>query len=352
MMYTNIIFKSSNNKTPRWWTLRSLILCIIGATAVLLLPKVQGSIGDRLVAYQECINEYKPTLDMVNYDANLGKNNIIKRYLYRSMREKHVDMCIDKINELYKFYKLQPVKFYGKWTFRKYAGADEPASVIFSFINLIISIYYLIRARAIKHQGRGYKRQYAAIYISMTISWVASCLYHARGLYFLEVIDYCAAALNLMVIMNMIIVRTLRLYDSIYLGKNTANIIRRLIYVVNVHIYIYHVRKLTSRRPFNYKYNLQFNTIIGLISGILLISYSVLNYKKDIISKPAIPLVLMSTVTCLLEVHEFPPLFGLFDAHSLWHLSTGFTIPLFGNLFLADMKSMNNTYVKCRVDSE
>lgn len=315
-----------------------LITCIICIVVAFLPRNAEPSIGDRLVVYRQCLKEYKPTLEMIKYDADLGASNFIKRYVHRTMREEHMNMCIRRIDNTYKYHNLPRVKFYGRWAFRRIAGIDEPASTAFSLFNLILGIYYLIKLKRTSDE-RGYKRNYIAVYIAMINSWTASSIYHARGKYHTEVLDYCAAALYLVTTLDTMITRTLNLKNSEKLGKRTCYIIRKIVHTLAACLYVSHVRKLTSRRPFNYKYNLEFNTAVGLSSVAVIIIWCItVNKAERNISSKLLRLIILTVAIASLEIYEFPPILGLFDAHSLWHLSTAIVYPFISEIFIEDLQ--------------
>ena len=64
------------------------------------------------------------------------------------------------------------------------------------------------------------------------------------------------------------------------------------------------------------------NIGVGLVNSILWLVWCFKNRRKLPHVKNAAIAVLLLNVTVLLELLDFEPIFGIFDSHSLWHLST------------------------------
>ena len=72
-------------------------------------------------------------------------------------------------------------QYYGKWPFWRYAGMQEPASVIFSLANLLLHIWGLGEVRKDIPEEHPMKRYYIRwAYISCN-AWIWSAIFHTRG---------------------------------------------------------------------------------------------------------------------------------------------------------------------------
>ena len=72
-------------------------------------------------------------------------------------------------------------QYYGKWPFWRYAGMQEPASVIFSLANLLLHIWGLGEVRKDIPEEHPMKRYYIRwAYISCN-AWIWSAVFHTRG---------------------------------------------------------------------------------------------------------------------------------------------------------------------------
>ena len=139
---------------------------------------VLASAGDRSQFFQDCI---PICLDHFNDQCEIPP-------LFRLARWTCIDECkyqcmrflTDKaVNE------QQPIlQYYGKWPFVRCAGMQEPASVAFSVLNLIV---HAQGARTVSkrvpqdHPMRSYYLAWA--YISIN-AWFWSSVFHARGFSF------------------------------------------------------------------------------------------------------------------------------------------------------------------------
>ena len=81
--------------------------------------------------------------------------------------------------------KQQPIlQYYGKWPFIRYAGMQEPASVAFSALNLIVHVQgtRIVSKRVPQdHPMRSYYIAWS--YISIN-AWFWSSVFHTRGPFF------------------------------------------------------------------------------------------------------------------------------------------------------------------------
>lgn len=99
--------------------------------------------------------------------------------------------------------------------------------------------------------------------------------------------------------------------------------------------YIGHVSYLTLLPRFDYVYNMAFNVGLGLIHNFMWMLYSLptsmsvihrfpskpKSYRPRFVNKAAL-LIFLTTAGSALELFDFPPWFGVIDAHALWHLAT------------------------------
>jgi hypothetical protein len=74
-------------------------------------------------------------------------------------------------------------QYYGKWPFWRYAGMQEPASVVFSIVNLLMHVLGLDWLRRGVHPAHPMKPFYLTwAYLSIN-AWVWSAVFHTRGAY-------------------------------------------------------------------------------------------------------------------------------------------------------------------------
>jgi hypothetical protein len=78
---------------------------------------------------------------------------------------------------------VQMEQYYGKWPFWRFAGMQEPASVVFSIVNLLMHVLGLDWLRRGVHHAHPMKPFYLTwAYLSIN-AWVWSAVFHTRGAY-------------------------------------------------------------------------------------------------------------------------------------------------------------------------
>lgn len=218
-------------------------------------------------------------------------------------------------------------QYFGKWPFYQLFGIQEPASVIFSIGNFCVHFYYfwilLFSVPSISHyQLKGFMILYSVIGMH---AWIWCTLFHTRNTKVTEMMNYFSAGLLVLYTFYFTLLRVFQIRNgSIIRGLGTLFIC----------LFVAHVGYLIIV-AFNYVYNMYVNIVLGGCHILLWIGWYVmirLQKKEDVVvSRPYAHLVVISCVgvalaMCFLELFDFPPLWRVFDAHSLWHLST---VPLF-----------------------
>lgn len=142
---------------------------------------VLASAGDRSEYFQGCIPN---CLDYLKGQCEIP-------LLFRLARWTCTDeckyLCMRVLTDIAVKEKQPIVQYYGKWPFVRYAGMQEPASVVFSALNLIAHVQ---GARIVSkkvpqdHPMRSYYLAWS--YISIN-AWFWSSVFHARGFYFLNI---------------------------------------------------------------------------------------------------------------------------------------------------------------------
>lgn len=150
-------------------------------------------------------------------------------------------------------------------------------------------------------------------------AWIWSTVFHARDLPITEKLDYFSAGL---LILYSLYFALLRLFHI----RNTAVI--RFLTVIFSLMYLAHVSYL-SFGLFDYGYNMAASVVVGSAQLLLWVGWSVLQYTVYKDKRSYAYLAALSVAgtgaAMALELFDFPPLWRVLDAHSLWHFST---IPL------------------------
>ena len=216
---------------------------------------------------------------------------------------------------------LNPVvQFHGKWPFYRWLGIQEPASVLFSFLNLLAHQDGISKIRNRIPVDYSLKKYYLWFGYVGWASWVFSMIFHTRDYDLTEKLDYYAAGASVFYGMYYTPIRIFRLDSDRPPVKATM---LRLWTIICTALYIGHVSYLTFVH-WNYTYNMAANVAAGVIQNILWSSFSYKTYQK--LKKPwaAWPGMIVAWIILAmsLELLDFPPIGGVIDAHSLWHLGT------------------------------
>lgn len=212
------------------------------------------------------------------------------------------------------------VQYHGKWPFRRILGAQEPCSVVFSALNLVAHRRGLTQIRQSIPADYPLRKYYVAFSIVGMTSWVFSMVFHIRDFDITEKLDYFAAGASVLYGLYYTPIRIFRLDQRTPPVKAT---LLRLWTLTCAALYIGHISYLTLWR-WDYTYNMAANVAAGVVQNILWSTYSVRRYRR--LKKPwaAWPGMIVAWIIMAmsLELLDFPPVKGLLDAHSLWHLGT------------------------------
>lgn len=253
-------------------------------------------------------------------------------------------------------------QFHGKWPFTRVLGMQEIASVVFSLGNLLGNLYGFLKVVAAINQNKSTDRSVsngqltviAFISLIAVFTWLFSAIFHVRDFEITEKLDYYFAGLTVLSGFYGIFSRVFKLYlPRKWLSKAVFTLVCLAAY--SAHIY-------RLETDWLYTYNMQVNISVGVLQYILwgigcfrlFTDYynmeqedtkseniSHLQYIQrgrmlfcDFYSKSPKLYSLYPLNLCFivilgmsLEIFDFPPIFGLFDAHSLWHLVT--IIPIY-----------------------
>lgn len=290
------------------------------------LTAALASTGDRTWIFQKCIWNCQGTQCAgVSDVVYASQQPFYLRWLKWTCADECNYMCMWKAVEAYEMDHSRVPQFYGKWPFVRLFGIQEPASVIFSFLNgMTHIIMLLIFRRRVPSAAPMYIlwHVYAVIAIN---AWFWAVVFHARDFRFTEMMDYVSAVALVMYSMFALCARVLG--ERYKLGVILCG---ALLFT----FYVYHTYYLAVIK-FDYGYNMKVNIAVGLlnVTGWVYWCYQV-KHRQHYVWKAALSVVLVSALV-LLEVWDFPPIFWTFDAHALWHAGTS-PVPILWYSFLID----------------
>lgn len=201
-----------------------------------------------------------------------------------------------------------PVKFFGKWPFRRIAICQEFLSSLYSLLNAVPYAYLFVHKR-FRQSGRRSIKFYA---ILATILWIASAMFHCRDNRATMLFDYFSAFAG--VVGN--------LWLAVYLTVPPDR--RSIVNLLALGLWSSHVGYM-ALIEFNFEWNM---TLAAALAFLANSAWTVWYMTNRYGGRKHRRLVLVATwilvpLFLLMEANDFPPgPLGLADAHSYWHLST------------------------------
>lgn len=196
---------------------------------------------------------------------------------------------------------------------------QEPFSVVFSLLNFLAHDYGMAKLRESIPATYPLRKFYLLFGYFGLASWTFSMIFHTRDFSVTEKLDYFGAGASVMYGLYYTPIRIFRL------DRNTAmnNSVMRAWTGVCVTLYLAHISYLSFWR-FDYTYNMAANVVVGIIQNLMWSWFSIARYQKSKKLWAAWPGLCVAWIILAmsLELFDFPPWYGMVDAHSLWHLGT------------------------------
>lgn len=301
------------------------LVALCGAIVFFLcLDEASGSRGDRDPTFLRCVEGCKLT--------GCAGSNACKTVCNRSEEDaplflrllrwdcdadcKYHCMRITNDERVQEWGRQYTWKYYGKWPFLRFMGMQEPASVLFSILHFGLQTFLLSKywklVQFAKRQDPKSRYPYSWLWILEGVislnTWMWSVVFHSRDTMLTEKLDYLSAILVIYfglyrTLIRVFEMKSVRAAAAVGLAVSCLYIIH-IYYLLRVH--------------FDYGLNIVICTINGILQLSLLLGwafYTGHNQRNTLLAA-----TLLLYVATLLEIFDFPPLFEVFDAHSLWHL--------------------------------
>lgn len=212
---------------------------------------------------------------------------------------------------------------------------QEPFSVLCSVGNLWAH-YHGLHKRVLTTMPASYplRPYYVALARIGMASWFFSSVFHTRDFPLTEKLDYLGAGASVMYGLYYTVVRVFRLHDRHAAGRprhptspSSSSSASRLALpawtALCLALYAAHAGYLLLVR-WDYGYNMAANVACGVAQHALWARFSWRRYRDTRRAWAAWPAAVVAWVVAAmsLELLDFPPLWGVFDAHGLWHLGT------------------------------
>ncbi|XP_012275338.1 post-GPI attachment to proteins factor 3 isoform X2 [Orussus abietinus] len=282
-----------------------------------------GSNGDTSRYYRQCLSTCKTSSR--ERDIDLAEPGFFTSRTLLSSQDDCKYTCMWDTVNYFTSRGLQVPQFHGKWPFIRMFGLQEPASVLFSVLNFFVS--WKMYGEFRKEVQFDTPMYLVWSYFSLVglHGWLWSSIFHAQDNAFTEAMDYsCAFGIVLTLLCCLLFRLTYKR--------------RKVLFTIicgYVSMLYTHLSHLWSGR-INYGYNMKLNILLGLVTSIMTLVWWYRNYKR----LEHIRLIgwfnVLSVSSTLLEVTDFPPIFWIFDAHSLWHASSAPLIILLYRFIIKD----------------
>ncbi|VDN18707.1 unnamed protein product [Dibothriocephalus latus] len=295
-----------------------------------LVSWTNASIGDQSYVYKECISA------CVSAECNVSVPNASTSSLYTppvlALHERAVVWncedeckynCIWWAVEAFQQDGLPVPQFYGKWPQVRIFGIQEPASALFSLLNLFAQWHTLnLFCENIPWRS---PMSFTWVFFSLVgiNAWFWSTVFHTydtrfteyvTGTCFMKRMDYLSAFGYVLALLSVLIMRIL--YRQPTLIKVVAG---GFIFMC----FAGHAYRLLFTR-FGYDQNMQVNVLFGSLTilGWLFLPRLAFDRVQQEYAKYIQLAVSLIGCASVLEIFDFPAILWLFDAHSLWHGST------------------------------
>uniref|UniRef100_A0A2P2JM16 Post-GPI attachment to proteins factor 3 n=1 Tax=Rhizophora mucronata TaxID=61149 RepID=A0A2P2JM16_RHIMU len=283
---------------------------------------------------QRCFPHCKLSSDRASSDGPwyIQESLYLKWKKWGCQSDCHYYCMVDREKER-EVFGYGPVKYHGKWPFKRVYGIQEPVSVVFSALNLamhfhgwlsfFILLYYKL---PLKKEKKAYY-EYATLWhiyglLSMN-SWFWSSVFHARDVDLTEKLDYSSAVALLGYSLILAILRCFNVRDE----AGRVMVSAPLVAFVTTHILFINVFRLDYVAQL-----LLWATWAG-------VTRHPSRWKLWAV-------VLGGGLAMLLEIYDFPPYRGFVDAHALWHATTIPLTYLWWSFIRDDAKLRTSSLVK------
>uniref|UniRef100_A0AAR5PNF3 Post-GPI attachment to proteins factor 3 n=1 Tax=Dendroctonus ponderosae TaxID=77166 RepID=A0AAR5PNF3_DENPD len=292
--------------------------------ALLLLPLVAeclGSSGDRNPYYRRCLAGCQAS--NCSQDGGQFVTDYRQPGYLRLLRWGCADeceyQCMWSTVEKFQENQLNIPQFYGKWPFRRVLGIQEPASMLFSLLNLFMHLMLLHKFRNEVRAGAPLRWLWLFYGAVCCNAWIWSAVFHSRDLPWTEWLDYVGAFSIILVNCYAMCVRVLPHVLGAVFPKRP-----QLVLLVSLGFLLFFLKHAAylSRGRFDYAYNIMLNINVGALTAIGWLVWSVKCHPKPPYVHSCQLYVIFSGLVLLLELLDSPPWFFVVDYHALWHLAT------------------------------
>ncbi|KAL7605016.1 uncharacterized protein LOC111886158 [Lactuca sativa] len=303
-----------------WITFLLSLSCFLGV--------LHASIGDADPSYRSCLIDCEKigcVGDTCFPHCNFS-SNATSHYLQWKQWDCQSDCryhCMLKKEQERASLGQKPVKYHGKWPFKRVFGIQEPASVAFSALNLAmhfhgwLSFFILLHYKLPMKLDRKPYYDYAGLWhlygLLALNSWFWSVVFHSRDVELTEKLDYFSA---IALLGYSLIISILRSFN-VRLEAARVMVSAPLLAFITTHILYLNNYKL------DYGWNMKVCVTMGVAQLLIWAIWGGITHHPSRIKLWFV--IVSGALAMLLEIYDFPPYEGFIDAHAVWHATT---IPL------------------------
>ena len=271
-----------------------------------LIPcAIVASPGDRDPVYAACVRDAQPSL------CSAWEPSLPLALTGWSCSAECSYQCMWRITSQRQAEGAAVQQFHGKWPFTRFLGCQEPAAVLFSVFNGaahaagLRSCWELTATAPDGWMWRGF----ALLQLNV---WLWASVFHCRDVYWTQCADYFSATL-------LIGASTLLAAQHLGVEKQAQRQVLALALLFTAAYVVHIVRMLHF---FDYGEHMRLNIVLGVVHLLLWAAWwaATRRIRPHAWRAPAIHSLVAALI--LLEVGDWPPLWGVLDAHALWHAST------------------------------
>lgn len=289
---------------------------------VWLIVPVLGSWGDVDPSYQRCLKYCINNHCSDRVDEGATASHIYKPPLAifsASCEDLCLFGCIEQSSQQRQASGLRPTKYYGHWPFIRYFGLEEPASVLFSLLNAVPHLLHVLQSPFSNQRACYMTRWLQAYACAACIAWTCSAVYHSRKTSIATHLDL-VSALGFIASGLFIAARRIRGTSAQPLRFTALFWLMLLSWAVRAYFMVLGKVSFTS--------HMVLSISLVVVTTLLWVSWILhtLLFATDDTERQSKYLCLLCQfwliIASALEIFDFPPIAGVFDAHSLWHAAT------------------------------
>lgn len=297
---------------------------------IFLIDTVACSAGDNSQYQRRCINRC--------VEENCSSDDLILRFkefqpwyeFFWSCKDECKYDCMWLTVDYFTDSGYTAPQFHGKWPFLRLFGIQEPASTLFSIMNLAghLIMYHSLYS-TIPSSAPMFNVWTFNSLVSMN-AWVWSTVFHARDTHFTEMMDYFCA-------FSLIVASSISLMFRVFGPDLNIKTVSGM--AVSLGVFVRHVYYMAFVH-FDYGYNMKVNITMGIIQLLGWCSWCLKYWTtKRHVHNCLWTMLILNGAICL-ELMDFVPIWWMIDAHSLFHLATVPVPFLFYKFVVKDMEDM------------